>query len=77
MAPTIREKLNTYRFAEHKEKVIDVLKRLCTVSVRTAEVIRGLSRSTHSGARVFRESLSPVGLWPSAHGYARWWYRAE
>ncbi len=40
--PTIREKFNTYRFADHKEKVIDLLRRVCTVSVRTVEVVRGM-----------------------------------
>ena len=33
--PTIREKFNTYRFADHKEKVIDLLKRVTRVSVET------------------------------------------
>ena len=28
--PTIRERFNTYRFADHKEKVIDLLQRVCT-----------------------------------------------
>ncbi|MEZ4791561.1 MAG: type ISP restriction/modification enzyme [Flavobacteriales bacterium] len=40
--PIIREKFNTYRFADHKEKVIDLLKRVCTVSVRTVGVVRGM-----------------------------------
>lgn len=39
--PTIAEKFNTYRFADYKEKVIDLLKRVTTVSVRTMEVVRG------------------------------------
>jgi len=43
--PTIREKFNTYRFADHKEKVIDLLKRVCTVSVRTVEVVRGMEKT--------------------------------
>ena len=30
---TIRERFNTYRFADHKERVIDLLRRVCTVSV--------------------------------------------
>jgi predicted helicase len=38
--PTIAEKFNTYRFADHKEKVIDLLKRVTTVSVETAGVVR-------------------------------------
>jgi predicted helicase len=33
--PTICEKFNTYRFADYKEKVIDLLMRVTTVSVRT------------------------------------------
>lgn len=38
--PTIAEKFNTYRFADYKEKVIDLLKRVCTVSVETMKVVR-------------------------------------
>ena len=37
--PTIAEKFNTYRFADYKERVIDLLKRVCTVSVRTMEIV--------------------------------------
>jgi predicted helicase len=37
---TIAEKFNTYRFADYKEKVIDLLQRVCTVSVRTMEIIK-------------------------------------
>ncbi len=33
--PTIAEKFNTYKFADYKEQVIDLLKRVCTVSVET------------------------------------------
>ena len=36
---TIREQFDTYRFADHKERVIDLLRRVCTVSVRTMELI--------------------------------------
>ena len=36
---TIRERFNTYRFADHKERVIDLLQRVCTVSVKTMEVV--------------------------------------
>ena len=39
--PTIAERFNTYRFADHKERVIDLLRRVCAVSVRTAEIVRG------------------------------------
>jgi predicted helicase len=37
--PTIREKFNTYRFADYKEHVIDLLRRVCTVSVETMDII--------------------------------------
>ena len=37
--PTIAEKFNTYKFADHKERVIDLLQRVCTVSVKTAEIV--------------------------------------
>ncbi len=36
---TIAEKFNTYKFADYKEQVIDLLKRVCTVSVKTVEII--------------------------------------
>lgn len=38
--PTIAEKFNTYKFADYKEKVIDLLKRVCTVSVETMKIVR-------------------------------------
>ncbi|WP_245267370.1 type ISP restriction/modification enzyme [Methylosinus sp. LW3] len=37
--PTIREKFNTYRFADYKEKVVDLLQRVTRVSVETMEII--------------------------------------
>ncbi len=36
---TIKEKFNTYRFADHKEEVIELLGKVCTVSVKTMEII--------------------------------------
>ena len=38
--PTVAEKFNTYHFADHKEKVIDLLLRVCTVSVETMKIVR-------------------------------------
>lgn len=38
--PTIREKFNTYKFADYKDKVIDLLKRVTTVSVKTVEIMK-------------------------------------
>ena len=42
--PMIREKFNTYRFAEYKEKVIDLLMRVTTVSVRTVAVVDAMRK---------------------------------
>ena len=36
---TIAEKFNTYRFADYRSHVIDLLKRVCTVSVETMKII--------------------------------------
>lgn len=36
---TIAEKFNTYRFADYKPHVIDLLKRVCTVSVETMKIV--------------------------------------
>ncbi|WP_225893948.1 type ISP restriction/modification enzyme [Atlanticothrix silvestris] len=38
--PTIAEKFNTYRFADYKEQIIDLLPRVCTVSVETMQIIQ-------------------------------------
>ncbi len=38
--PTIAKLFNTYRFADYKEQVIDLLDRVCTVSIRTMEIIQ-------------------------------------
>ncbi|MDB9524134.1 N-6 DNA methylase [Dolichospermum circinale CS-1225] len=43
--PTIAEKFNTYRFADYKEQVIDLLMRVCTVSVETMKIIKEMSES--------------------------------
>ena len=40
--PTIREKFDTYRFADYKEKVIDLLMRVTTVSVETVRMIEAM-----------------------------------
>lgn len=41
--PTIRERFNTYRFSNHKERVIDLLSRVITVSVETIKIVRTMS----------------------------------
>jgi predicted helicase len=45
---TIQEHFNDYKFADYKEEVIDLLKRVCTVSVETVEIqdqMRELTKS--------------------------------
>lgn len=44
--PTIAEKFNTYKFADYKEKVIDLLKRVCTVSVETMKIIAEMQQTS-------------------------------
>ena len=41
--PTIREKFNTYRFSDHKEQVTDLLRRVCTVSAATMEIVDSMA----------------------------------
>ena len=50
--PTIAEKFNTYRFADYKERVIDLLRRVCTVSVRTMEIVDGMAYWDDEGSLV-------------------------
>jgi len=38
--PTIAEKFNTYKFAEYKESVIELLMKVCTVSVETMKIVK-------------------------------------
>jgi predicted helicase len=46
--PTIAKLFNTYKFADYKEQVIDLLQRVCTVSVKTIEIIQQMP--TESGS---------------------------
>jgi predicted helicase len=41
---TIRSRFNTYRFADHKERVIDLLRRLTRVSVETVAITEAMRR---------------------------------
>ena len=43
--PTIREKFDTYRFADYKEQVIDLLMRVSTVSVRTVAIVGAMKKA--------------------------------
>jgi predicted helicase len=42
--PTIAEKFNTYRFVDYKEQVIELLTRVCTVSVETMNIIKEMAK---------------------------------
>jgi hypothetical protein len=42
--PTIREKFDTYRFADYKEKVIDLLMRVTQVSVQTQAIVEAMRK---------------------------------
>jgi len=42
---TIAEKFNTYRFADYKEAVIDLLKRVCTVSIKTMDITNQMPKA--------------------------------
>lgn len=42
--PTIAEKFNTYRFADYKEKVIELLKKVCTVSLETVRIVKEMEK---------------------------------
>ncbi len=42
--PTIREKFNTYKFSDYKEKVIDLLMRVTTVSIETVKIVKEMEK---------------------------------
>ncbi|WP_317132380.1 type ISP restriction/modification enzyme [Ginsengibacter hankyongi] len=46
--PTIAEKFNTYKFSDYKEHVIDLLTRVCTVSVETMKIINEMKALNES-----------------------------
>ncbi len=43
--PTIREKFDTYRFKDYKEKVIDLLARVTRVSVETQKIVEAMKKA--------------------------------
>ncbi|WP_008315584.1 type ISP restriction/modification enzyme [Leptolyngbya sp. PCC 6406] len=48
--PTIAKLFNTYKFADYKEHVIDLLQRVCTVSVKTMKIIQQMPATVeHQG----------------------------
>ena len=51
--PTIAARFNAYRFADHKERVIDLLQRVCAVSARTTEIVAEMESRSEDERRVF------------------------
>ena len=47
--PTVRERFNAYRFADHKEKVVELLTRVTRVSVETMKIVAAMK--ARSGLR--------------------------
>jgi predicted helicase len=47
--PTIRGKFNTYRFADHKEQLVDLIKRVTRVSVETVQIVEAMRTSKSPG----------------------------
>jgi len=48
--PTIRAKFNTYRFADYKDEVVDLLARVTTVSIETARIVDEMFSARRNGA---------------------------
>ena len=58
--PTIRERFNTYRFADYKGDVIDLLRRVCTVSVWTMEIVDGMAIRRDGAVTKMEESVGSI-----------------
>ena len=43
--PTIREKFNTYRFADYKESMVALLAKVVRVSVETVAIIEAMKKA--------------------------------
>jgi predicted helicase len=46
--PTIAEQFDVYHFADYREQVIDLLKRVCTVSVETMKIVGEMTNIDNS-----------------------------
>lgn len=42
--PIVRQKFDTYRFSQHKEKVIDLMRRVAQVSVDTVDIVNAMKK---------------------------------
>ena len=64
---TIAARFDAYRFAEHKERVIELLRRVCTVSVNTMEMVDGMAYWDDGYLIVFadrdKHEWTMMGLW--------------
>lgn len=45
--PIVRETFDTYRFADRKERVIELLERVVTVSMGTVEIVEAMRKAPH------------------------------
>ena len=72
--PTIRDKFNTYRFSDYKEQAIDLLRRVCTVSVETMEIVDSMAywEDGHLGVFSDRDEYE----WMQTNRGHRWLYGA-
>lgn len=43
--PTIADKFNTYKFSDYKSSVIELLKKVCSVSIQTMEIIEQMKQT--------------------------------
>ena len=72
--PTIAARFNTYRFADYKERVIDLLRRVCTVSVETMDIVDDMAYWDGDDLIVFgdrdKHELAMLGM-------ADWFSRPE
>ena len=59
--PTIAAKFNTYRFADYKEDVIELLRRVCMVSVRTMRIVDGMAVHRDGAGIQMEESVGSIG----------------
>ncbi len=57
MDPTIAESFNTYRITDYKEKVIELLRMVCTVCVEIMRLV-GRCRLKYVVARAEPEAIS-------------------
>jgi hypothetical protein len=57
---TIRAEFNAYRFADHKDEIIVLLKRVVTVSVKTLQIIEAMRDWPRDDAEAFISEIRPA-----------------